>query len=872
MLDEKGGTAAPAAAPAPQAAPAAQPAPAAAPAPQQELPFDEEPRAEYPKRHIRHIPVIAPAPVEQEIIRKYSSSRPVLIMASDLALAKAYRAELSKHRIDSHIFISEKTRLKDSRTLDWADTAAVDKALQDFAAAHPDTQGLVYLLGCAEKKFAPASTDAYADFNRFTVPLFLAAKHLFKPLGAVEPGMSTFLAVVTRLDGGFGYRTDQVYDPIYGAIHGVALCLRKELEKTTVKLIDFAAGSPTEALVQKTFYELLYGDKRLAIGYDGARRSTMLAKPELLDYSRERTPLKGKKIIVTGGGRGLGSLFAKILARRWKPELILMDIIELGAGIERFAAMTEDQLKAYKNSELWAEVKKKHAKPTPALLEREFTALRDAAELYRTMQRIKAAGSRVSYLKCDLNDPEAFEAAVAGLKAEHGQVDGLVHFAGLERSKLVSDKALEEFQLIYKVKAHSAVNFLKSGLVKEKGFWVMISSIAGKFGNLGQSDYASASDYIAKMCVSLSNKGVRALSVDMTAYALIGMGARPGVEAFLKSQELDFLYPEEGMNAVADELAYGQRPEIVLSGSLGKLDWDKQLAFVPGFPGSSPSSWHFAEKVKASVKGVEFSAEKEYSLEKDPYLADHSINGTPYVPGVMGLETFAECAAEFSGRVPSSLEDVRFQVPIKLLRNKPVTGLINARPEGARTAMTISTEFTGPKGVKLGQARTHFSARASYETHKPWEGEEKPSIPKVKKYKVTAETIYKTYFHGPSFRVLEGILELEKDGTLAVFRRPQAPLFKGERPKLVFHPMVVEAAFQACGYRDIHFERKMTLPDSVGRVTVYPYENEPDILYLKTVYKGRDGEGRSVYDAFAFDEAHNLVAEVRDYLMIPTQI
>ncbi|HOI43263.1 MAG TPA: polyketide synthase dehydratase domain-containing protein, partial [Elusimicrobiales bacterium] len=113
---------------------------------------------------------------------------------------------------------------------------------------------------------------------------------------------------------------------------------------------------------------------------------------------------------------------------------------------------------------------------------------------------------------------------------------------------------------------------------------------------------------------------------------------------------------------------------------------------------------------------------------------------------------------------------------------------------------------------------------------------------------------------------------LEKDGTLAVFRRPQAPLFKGERPKLVFHPMVIEAAFQACGYRDIHFERKMTLPDSVGRVTVYPYENEPDILYLKTVYKGRDGEGRSIYDAFAFDEAHNLVAEVRDYLMIPTQI
>ena len=91
-------------------------------------------------------------------------------------------------------------------------------------------------------------------------------------------------------------------------------------------------------------------------------------------------------------------------------------------------------------------------------------------------------------------------------------MDGVVHFAGLERSKLAVDKTVEEFMLIFRTKSDSAINLWKSGVVKEKGFWVMVSSIAGKFGNLGQTDYAAASDYIAKFCVSQTNRGVRAVS------------------------------------------------------------------------------------------------------------------------------------------------------------------------------------------------------------------------------------------------------------------------------------------------------------------------------------------------------------------------
>ena len=598
-----------------------------------------------------------------------------------------------------------------------------------------------------------------------------------------------------------------------------------------------------------------------------------MGKPQALDKSRTTTALEGKNVVITGGGRGLGALFSRMLAEQHKPNLLLLDIIEISDKAKRLTGMGPDELKAYKTGELWNEIKATVEKATPAILEREFTKLKDAADMHKNMEAIRALGVKVHYYRCDLLNKESFATAMQNIKADFGQVDGLVHFAGLERSKLVVDKTVEEFNLIFNVKAESAINLWKAGIVKEKGFWVMISSIAGKFGNLGQSDYAAASDYIAKFCVSLANKGVRALSVDMTGFAQIGMGARPGVEAFLKSQEMDFLYPEEGMQAIVDDLAYGKVPEIILSGSLGKLDWDRQLMFEPNFSASGSSGFHFAPKVEDLLKGESLAASKDFSLEQDPYLVDHSINGTPYVPGVMGLETFAEASALLNGAPPKALKDVRLAVPIKLLRNKAAEIRINARQGSGGTEMRLESDFISPKGMRLGQTRTHFKATAASEAQSGWTESIRPVLPKTRKYKADAQTIYKTYFHGPSFQVLDGILALDKSSVLAVFKRPQAPLWKHGHPKLIFHPLVLEGLFQACGWRDIHFDRAIALPDAVGAAIVYDHEpQDPAQLFLYGVFKGRTEDGRSLYDAWAFDEEFNLTAEIRDYAMIPTQI
>ncbi|MBI4656107.1 MAG: SDR family NAD(P)-dependent oxidoreductase, partial [Elusimicrobia bacterium] len=825
----------------------------------------------YPKRHIRHVPAPAPMPVQDELVKKLSSKRPVVIFSDDPELTKSFRFELNKLRIDSFVFTTIKSKTKDSFVVDWSDIEGVERSIADFAGAHGDVQGVFYLLGTAPKKL-DRNTNASADIKRWAMPLFLAAKHFNASLNKMEEGYSTFFVTATKVDGAFGYKTSEAYDPVYGAINGINLCLRKEIDKSIVKFLDFAPDSKPEAVAHKTFYELLYADKRAMISYDSNKRFTIMSKPALLETSAENLDLRGKKIVLTGGGRGLGAKFAEITARRYRPVIIILDIITLNENSGEWASMSEEELKNFKTAVLWEELKRKTEKPTPAMLEREFTKIKDSALLYKTIENLKSCGAKAHYYYCDVNNREIFNSVIEAIKKEHGRVDGLVHFAGLERSKLIVDKTLDEFFAVFNTKADSAINFWKSGVVKDNGFFVMISSIAGKYGNLGQSDYAAASDYISKFAISLSNAGIRALAVDMTGYAEIGMAMRPGVEAFLKSQRLEFLYPDEGMNALLDEIVYGKIPEIVLSASLGSLDWDKQLEFNPDFPETRSAEFHFSGKVIKEAKGLESASLKTFSLETDPYMNDHSINGTPYVPGVMGIETFAETARVFTGKTPKSLGDIHFYMPIKLLKNNPLEVRIICVSRHGKPEMKMESNFINAKGIKLGSTRTHFSARVQDAPESSWNPDEKPAVPKTKKFKVTADTIYKTYFHGPSFQVLEGILSIKKEEVLAVYKKPSAPLWETANPELLFHPMIIEAAFQTCGYRDIYFEKKMTLPDALGHIIIHNFSQPPETLYIHAVYKGQDPSGKSLYDAFVFDADGNIWLELQDYAMIPTQI
>jgi malonyl CoA-acyl carrier protein transacylase len=828
-------------------------------------------------RHIRYTTAIKEMPVREEIIKKLDPQRPALIIGEDIELIKMFRSEFSRLGVDSIVITSGDTKIRGSYIVDFNDINGVEDLIKELSLKK-NIGGIVYLMGVVDKKL-DNDIDPFKELKYYSMPLFLSAKYFHNSLSNPSKDFVTFITVVTMLDGGFGYLTKETYDPIYASMYGMGLCLRKEYEKSVVKVIDFNKGYDKQSLVKRTFYEIQYSDARCSVSYNlDGKRYTMVALPELVNKEKEKFTLRGKKLIITGGGRGLGALFAKIASNRWKSEIIILDIIRLDDNAIKFARMSDKELENYKMNVLMAELKKEHQKVTPVMLEKEFTQIKDSANLYKTIKEIEALGAKVHYYNCDLNNPAKFKEVMNEIKNKFGRVDGLVHFAGIERSKLVVDKAMEEFFLIFNTKATSAVNILKENIIEKNGLWVMISSVAGKFGNLGQSDYAAASDYISKLAINLANRGMRAFSINMTAIANVGMGIRPGVQTFLKSQGVEFLYPEEVMNALADEISYGDVPEVVYSASLGKLDLDKQLAYDEKFPNpaSSPAvsdhSFHFIEKIEQNSKTEGFKAKKRLSVESDKYMADHSINGTPLLPGVMGLEIFAETVAAYTGNLPLKLKSVGFKLPVKLIKNKPVDLDISAvRDDKNIIRMKISSDFINPKGVKMGDTREHFFAEFDFSSVS-FKSLELPKIKDKFKYKSDKETIYKTYFHGPSFQVLDGIISVDRNSVVGVFKKPMARLLGDKDFKYYFHPMIIEAMFQTSGWRDLYMDNKMTLPDSINEVSISDNNEDPEKLFTYSVFKGLNNYGKSVYDAWAFDENGRIYAEILDYVMIPVNV
>ena len=238
------------------------------------------------------------------------------------------------------------------------------------------------------------------------------------------------------------------------------------------------------------------------------------------------------------------------------------------------------------------------------------------------------------------------------------------------------------------------------------------------------------------------------------------------------------------------------------------------------------------------------------------------------MPGVMGIETFMETANALMGKAPQGLEDVHFFLPIKLLRNRPQAVRIIGTSDGTQATMEIESDFINSKGVKMGNTRRHFTAKTLNAFTSTWDEVKNEIHLDVNAAPVvTKEEIYKKYFHGPSFQVLGGILRVNEKESLAVYHTTPKPQWP-EAKTLLANPMLIEAAFQCCGFQDMSVANKMTLPDGIKEVAVFKREVPPQTLYLYGVNKGLTADGKTLHDAYVFDEKGNVWVEIHGYQAI----
>ena len=88
---------------------------------------------------------------------------------------------------------------------------------------------------------------------------------------------------------------------------------------------------------------------------------------------------------------------------------------------------------------------------------------------------------------------------------------------------------------------------------------VGFSSIAGRFGNGGQTDYSSANDLFCKIASSFrrTRPATRAIAIDWTAWGGIGMATRGSIPKMMEMAGIDMLPPEAGVPWIRRELTAG---------------------------------------------------------------------------------------------------------------------------------------------------------------------------------------------------------------------------------------------------------------------------------------------------------------------------
>jgi 3-oxoacyl-[acyl-carrier protein] reductase len=113
-----------------------------------------------------------------------------------------------------------------------------------------------------------------------------------------------------------------------------------------------------------------------------------------------------------------------------------------------------------------------------------------------TVAEIMALGVNASAYQFDVSSKEACETAVAKIMEEFGQIDALVNNAGITRDGLFIRMNEEAWEAVINTNLNSAyyvTNPVAKIMMKaRKGAIVNMASIAGVYGNAGQTNYASA--------------------------------------------------------------------------------------------------------------------------------------------------------------------------------------------------------------------------------------------------------------------------------------------------------------------------------------------------------------------------------------------
>ncbi len=667
-----------------------------------------------------------------------------------------------------------------------------------------------------------------------------------------------FLIAGTRMGGLLGAGPDGASAPMGGAVSGFVKALARECAEALIKVVDFEQARTPEAIASALIEEALYDPGAVEIGRRGEVRFSLAAREAKAGTGTPAKLGRDAIFVITGAAGSIVSAITCDLAKGggsfWlldrfpEPDLANPDLEKIGSDRDGLKRSLIERAQA------------RGEKVTPVAIERELAGLERLAAGAQAIRAIQAAGGTAHWAQADLCDAKAVESALAGVP----RADVLLHCAGLEISRFLPDKSDEEFARVLDVKANGFFHVLHALRGVPIGAVVTFGSIAGRFGNAGQTDYSAANDLLAKCLAALRRERpeIQGVHLDWTAWARIGMASRGSIPKMMEVAGIEMLPPEEGLRAIRRELAAGTRGEVIVAGALGVLLDERD-----------PDGGLDAEKLDLSGRGPMIgrvvsltlhgglTVETTLDPKNQPFLHDHQINGTPVLPGVMGVEAFAELATLLApGFRVAAVEHVEFLAPFKFYRGEPRALRLSALLGESGGDLVAECALIGERKLlnqEAAQRTIHFTARVRLARKAAEQVIAKQ--PLSHEVALPARDIYGVYFHGPAYQVLERAWS-DNGSTVGLLPASLPEDHAAGRP-LVLDPRLIELCFQTAGLREMRAKGQMGLPQSVAQVETLGDTSEAHGRLEAVVVD--DGAGG--FDAQVVDEAGRALLRLHGY-------
>ncbi|MDF5706495.1 MAG: SDR family NAD(P)-dependent oxidoreductase [Nostoc sp. S4] len=337
----------------------------------------------------------------------------------------------------------------------------------------------------------------------------------------------------------------EVLCPEKATLLGPIKVISQEYSNISCRSIDVILPSPgsrqEEKLVEKLLTELTVSNSDKVIAYRGLNRWVQSFEPIRFDEAKNGTPqLRERGVyLITGGLGGIGLVIAEYLARTVQAKLLL---------IGRSTLPKRDDW------EQWSIAHNQTDSTSRKILK---------------VQELEQLGAEVLVMSADVTNIEQMHLAIAQAQSQFGQLNGVIHAAGVPGGGMIQRKTQEEAESILapKVKGTLVLNAILKDI--QLDFFVLTSSMNSILGGFGQVDYCGANAFLdAFAYCNISKRNTFITSINWDAWQEVGMAvntARPQQLQELRAEDLkQAISPHEGIDALMRILG-STIPQVVVS-------------------------------------------------------------------------------------------------------------------------------------------------------------------------------------------------------------------------------------------------------------------------------------------------------------------